>query len=201
MRTIIKEYNVYSYQDILNNENLKQKVLEKIWDINISFDDWHNFTIADWTEKLEQLGFIDPSICFTGFNSQGDGASFTADIDIKLAAQKSGLFTNREINLLYTLWNYGLIEADIRRTTHHYYHENTTILEYYDEQLQASWTHIQKVVNKLWEYLEKTRYDLSKEIFKDLENEYVYLTSETSILETIQANDYEFYENGDIAPC
>ena len=198
MRTMIKEYNIYNYQDILNNEDLKQKVLEKYRDINVSFDDWYNFIIAKWTEKLEQLGFIDPSICFTGFSSQGDGASFTADIDIKLAAQKSELFTVREINLLYTLWNYGLIEAGIKRITYRYYHENTTALECYDGQLQISWTHIKKVVNKLWKYLEKIRYNLSKEIFKDLETEYNYLTDETTILETLKINEYEFYENGSI---
>lgn len=197
MYTIIKEYNIYNYQDILNNENLKQKILEKNWDINISFDDWYNYIIDEWTEKLEQLGFIKPSIYFTGFYSQGDGASFTADIDIKLAAQKSGLFTDREINLLYTLWYYGLIGASIIRTTHRYYHENTTVLEYYGE-LQTNWKYIEKVVNKLWKYLESTRYNLSKEIFKDLENEYNYLISDVAILETIQANDYEFYEDGNL---
>lgn len=198
MHTMIKKYNIYNYQDILNNEDLKQKVLEKYGDINVNFDGWYNFIIAEWTEKLEQLGFIDPLICFTGFYSQGDGASFTADIDIKLAAQKSELFTVREINLLYTLWNYGLIEAGIKRITYHYCHENTTALECYDGQLKISWTHIQKVVNKLWKYLEKIRYNLSKEIFKDLETEYNYLTDETTILETLKINEYEFYENGSI---
>lgn len=199
MRTQIKEYTIYNYQDLLQNEEIKQKVVEKYSYINVDYANWHDFIINEWKLKLEELGFINPEISYTGFYSQGDGASFIADIDIKLAAQKSELFTDREINLLYTLWNYGLIEAAIRRTSHHYYHENTTTLEYYDGQLQANWTHIQKVVDRLWDYLEKTKYNLSKEIYRDLENEYDYLTSEAVILETLQANDYEFYEDGSIA--
>lgn len=199
MCTQTKEYTIYNYQDLLQNEELKQKVLEKHRYINVDNEDWYNFIIDKWKFKLEELGFTNPEIFYTGFCSQGDGASFTSDIDIELAAQKSELFTDKEINLLYTLWNYGLIEAGIRRTTHHYYHENTTTLKYYDGQLQASWTHIQKVIDILWDYSEKTRYDLSKEIYRDLENEYDYLTSESVILETIQINDYEFYEDGSIA--
>lgn len=199
MRTQIKEYTIYNYQDLLQNEEIKQKVVEKYSYINVDYANWHDFIINEWKLKLEELGFINPEISYTGFYSQGDGASFIADVDIKLAAQKSELFTDREINLLYTLWNYGLIEAAIRRASHHYYHENTTTLEYYDGQLQANWTHIQKVVDRLWDYLEKTKYNLSKEIYRDLENEYDYLTSEAVILETLQANDYEFYEDGSIA--
>ena len=113
MRTQIKEYTIYNYQDLLQNEEIKQKVVEKYSYINVDYANWHDFIINEWKLKLEELGFINPEISYTGFYSQGDGASFIADVDIKLAAQKSELFTDREINLLYTLWNYGLIEAAI----------------------------------------------------------------------------------------
>ena len=37
---------------------------------------------------------------------------------------------------------------------------------------------------------------LKKAYIKMLDNEYEYLTGEPAIIETIKANDYEFYENG-----
>lgn len=198
MRTITKKYKIYNYEDILNNKELKEKILNKHYDINTNFD-WYEFTLNEWTEKLEKLGFMNPKINFSGFWSQGDGASFTCDvIDIKLVAETSKLFKQREINALYALWNNGYIEANIERNTHHYYHSRTVTLNFYDGKMYTNWKHLQKIVDKLSDYLSDIIIDLSDEIYTDLENEYNYLTSELAILETIQANDYEFDENGDI---
>ena len=45
------------------------------------WDDWHSYVIEEWTDKLKEQGFKDAVIRFSGFWSQGDGASFTADFD------------------------------------------------------------------------------------------------------------------------
>ncbi len=60
----------------------KAKVIEKYNDINTDHD-WSQWTIDDWKEKLERQGFLSPEIYFSGFWSQGDGASFTAEIDLE----------------------------------------------------------------------------------------------------------------------
>lgn len=199
MKTITKEFTIYEYLDILSNEDLKQKILQKYYDINTDFN-WFEDTLEDWKTKLEAIGFINPEINFTGFNSQGDGASFTCEyIDIKKIAIHSELFTNREINALYALWNNGYIEAAIKRSTYHYYHKYTITNEFYDGQMLIRWTHLQKIVDRLREYIDNLILTLSDAIYKQLETEYEYLTSEEAILETIQANNYEFYEDGSIA--
>lgn len=46
-------------------------------------DDWHETTLDEWKEKLKKLGFLDAEIAYSGFCSQGDGASFTAEIGDK----------------------------------------------------------------------------------------------------------------------
>ena len=91
------------------------------------------------------------------------------------------------------------IECNIKRNTHHYAHEYTIYADFYDGNMRTSWTHIQKVVDKLNEYIKTNIIELSRMIYSDLNNEYEYLTSETAILETILANEYEFYESGEIA--
>jgi hypothetical protein len=45
-------------------------------------DHWYEGVDEQWTEALEQLGFTDAKIAFSGFWSQGDGASFTASVDL-----------------------------------------------------------------------------------------------------------------------
>ena len=51
------------------------------WDIveRLTGEDWHEEVICDYERELNEIGFIEPSIAFSGFYSQGDGASFTCE--------------------------------------------------------------------------------------------------------------------------
>lgn len=46
-------------------------------------EDWHDCLLEDIKEELETLGFTDAEISYSGFWSQGDGASFTADVNVE----------------------------------------------------------------------------------------------------------------------
>lgn len=73
--TIIK---TYKYFEELTPEQ-QNKVIEKYHDINA--DSWDfDFEIMEqeFISKLESLGYSDIKVQYTGFWSQGDGASFTA---------------------------------------------------------------------------------------------------------------------------
>lgn len=61
------------------------------------------------------------------------------------------------------------------------------------ERLKGSWSHEADEVDK--EFLQ----ELEQEYLSILQREYEYLSSEDMIIETIQANEYEFLENGQIA--
>lgn len=41
--------------------------------------DWWDHIYEEWHEELREMGFSNPEISFSGFASQGDGASFTAN--------------------------------------------------------------------------------------------------------------------------
>jgi hypothetical protein len=58
------------------------KVLDNLRDTNVDFDDWHDGVQEDFTSVLELLGFCDIKTFYTGFWSQGDGASFSAKFEI-----------------------------------------------------------------------------------------------------------------------
>lgn len=57
------------------------------WRENLDQNDWNHFSepvIVEWKWLLKNKGFNDVKISWSGFSSQGDGASFTADsIDIE----------------------------------------------------------------------------------------------------------------------
>jgi hypothetical protein len=46
---------------------------------NLMGDDWHEWIIENIQAELEELGISEPDIQFSGFWSQGDGASFTCE--------------------------------------------------------------------------------------------------------------------------
>lgn len=51
------------------------------WELveGLTGDDWHECIINDQLDELREIGFLEPDIQFSGFWSQGDGASFTCD--------------------------------------------------------------------------------------------------------------------------
>ncbi len=65
-------------------ESGKKCACDKNRDFNVVHD-WYEFTVSDWKEKLATLGYLgEIEINFSGFSSQGDGASFTCrSIDVR----------------------------------------------------------------------------------------------------------------------
>lgn len=79
MKTLTKTINVYNYQDLLENEDLKRKVLDKLSDINVDYG-WWEFIIED----AENVG-----IKITGFDTyrgtiSGDNYLSYAEIKLKI---------------------------------------------------------------------------------------------------------------------
>lgn len=209
MRTVTKEFTVYSVDDVLNMPELKNKVFEKYYAFNVDFDGWHDFLLDEWKEKLESYGFYQPEINYSGFCRQGDGASFTCyRVDIPLFLEnfgdEIGLTEKQKKLLLALMKDYEVFGFAVKRRTHHYYHENTVYVDseyclYYFQQKTprlASFleTTMQNVENAIAEKV----IEFSRQIYRELEKEYDYLTSETAVFESLQANDCEFTEDGKI---
>jgi hypothetical protein len=74
-----EEEKAYSFEDL--PEESKEKALEKNRDINVDYQDWHDPAIEGFEEDMKELGLEDVIVEYSGFYSQGDGASFTARVD------------------------------------------------------------------------------------------------------------------------
>jgi hypothetical protein len=87
-KTITKE--VYTFKELIELEKegrVSTKTLEHVreklreWATDGSW--WYECVFDNWKPALDQIGFENADISFSGFWSQGDGASFTASIDVR----------------------------------------------------------------------------------------------------------------------
>lgn len=93
--TVSKE--LYTFAELLELEkkkkvrsNIVEKVRSKLSD-RVTSGEWFDYVYEMWKSALGQIGFNDAEINFTGFWSQGDGASFTAkNIDLELLIRFMG---------------------------------------------------------------------------------------------------------------
>jgi hypothetical protein len=197
--------------------------------------DWWDYVFELWTKALDQIGFEDAEISFSGFWNQGDGASFTASVDVlKLATfmatnheatdtipasndpggedfrgwivkQIGGLKSNHRYRKLVVVVNF--IDARVNRISHRYSHENTCAVqtELHDTGTVSGgpdfrWTSNQPRLRALFEewvrHAETLRKELCHAIYRNLEEEYEYLTSDECLAEWSEANEYRFDEWG-----
>lgn len=202
-----KTYNTYKFDELTDKQ--KEKAIYNLRDINVDSDFWHECVIEDRTAKLIDYGFEGVKIYFSGFFSQGDGTCFIATLD------NEGLlkFLTKEKTLskyptLVKALKTPTIYVNIKIThSDRYYHAYSTSIEDYTEMQDNS-----ELESKLLqEYTEwnKTFFDRDarngrigwyidecEDIYKHLRTEYEYQTEDYAIIETIQANDYDFTEDG-----
>lgn len=158
------------------NAEQKKRVIENYQYINIDCN-WYSFTLDDWKEKLERQGFLSPEIYFSGFYSQGDGASFTADIDLEK------FLSGRRVKVKYVteLALYKETGDNVVITTSgHYSHEYTMSID--SDNLSA----------ELEDFILEEAREQARKIYRDLRAEYEYLMTDEAISETLEVNGYYF---------
>ncbi len=194
MREITTTTKVFKFKEL--SDEGKEKALENLRDINVNYSDWHEFTIEDFTTQLNLFGIEDVKVYFSGFYSQGDGAMFECNYSYKKGGLKAVKEFAEEKGILEILERiqeiqknnfYGMSVSIIHRG--HYYHENCT---------EFSIDHIEERAFSCYDDLEDCFKDLMRYLYRKLEKEYYYLISDAAIIETIEANDYEFTEDGEL---
>ena len=195
MRTI--EQTVYSFTEL--SEAVQQKVIEKNYDINV-YDDWYEFIHESFIE--ENKYFEVDNIHFSGFWSQGDGAMFEySGIKQELVDE---FIDSLNLSPMRKGWLKNNIHASCKGNhVGHYYHENCCNHSIYWEVDNGDlhWTTtfyqwLESFIEDFESFVIDKYKDMCRDLYRDLEREYEYLTSEDGIIETM--NEYEFFENGDM---
>ena len=197
----MKENIVITYEYKELPEEIKEKIIENLRDINVDYD-WWDFIIEDQQNQLKEYGISKADIQFTGFSLQGDGLSFTGTVDLIELMDKTGL--SKDYPRFYQLTKDEEIDASayLTRIDHRYAHSKTVRLEveYYryayddyadDEELVQQAEQIEEALNE-W------RLDKCQEFYRQLEKSFEYLCTEEAVIETIEANEYQFTIDGEL---
>lgn len=187
----------------------------RAWYREGGFDyDWYETTFEDFQRIAEILGIRfktrtvrlmgggtrqEPRIAFTGFWSQGDGASFecyysyrkNASDEIRsYAPQDANLHSIADALLAVQRRNFYQLHAQASHRGH-YCHEYCMSIS-----VERDSPTCQDMTAGAEETVIEALRDLARWLYRQLEREYEYLSSDEAVDETITANEYTFTENG-----
>ena len=184
--------------------------------------EWWDSVYANATEDGVERGFNIARIGFSGFYSQGDGANWSGFVRLGTFLD----YHLKDANPDYT--RYVVMRELIRncnvenyikvRHSGRYEHSGCmslddieqvyidpgktivapSVLEGADVLTLCEAVEADKLIDALHKWAEQAARDYADKIYEDLEAEYEHLTSEGAFVETADANDWDFDENGDI---
>jgi hypothetical protein len=216
------EQTEFIYEDL--SPKAKEKAL--MWFSSTLDHEWWECTYASAKEDGAEKGFDIEDIRFSGFWSQGDGASWTGSVNLSQFLEHHLKDDNPDYGRYFTLQallDEGWVEkyVTIERRGFHYVHADMmreggvslSALEGLDEDSEARLQHdgpLQRanvyqlhvgidtdaLVDDLLEWVIEEAREFADKIYKDLEQEYEDLTSEESLIEGAYANGWRFDEDG-----
>ena len=196
----MKEIKVYSFNEL--SEEAQERACQQVGDSMTDDDAWYEGNLDMFVEHCKEYGMeVDvDNIKFSGFGSQGDGASFVCDnIDTKkilntLGIQISNGLEEKVLDYIY--------EVNIIRTSDKAYHEQTVHVELFtdeytlEEEDEGIIQYIHDIADTLEFKLEALKDALCQQLYNDLELEYKYLYSAEFVDELAYGNNMLFLENG-----
>jgi len=175
----------------------QEKILDKHRYDETRYGLWWNSVYDDFKEDMKAIGIEVEDMYFSGFSSQGDGACFAGGV------RDWELFLKDQPEYAKLL----KVEDDLSlscRHSGHYYHEYCTVFngeinlgndfDWATERLQYDACAIRnEAMFKLFDDFvrdatELFRYHM-RDLYKRLEEEHDYLTSDEAVLERLHAND------------
>jgi len=165
------------------------KVLDNLRDINVNFNGWHDGVQDDFINILELLGFYDIKTFFSGFWSQGDGASFSAKFTVPQTKKELKTRLKALNEHAPTYFKETGLDKDFLTLDFSYALENEESYEVIKQ--NGRYVHQNTMYCDNVGLQEFARH-LAAKYYIDLDADYEYLTSDEAVKETIESNDYEF---------
>jgi len=215
------EVTLYQFNEL--NDKAKEKAANHYREHWMSHDWWDSTYEYMKEEGEHKHGFDIKEIRFSGFCSQGDGASWCGAVRLSewIASKPTTYQEQPTTQIILALINEGWIDEQIMVSfgTHHYCHEYTmdvediSFTEPVGDEMLESGTLKGARVEELLSIVgcaAGALYDMSKEIeedcksfartiYRELESDYEAQTSEEAIGEVYACNDVWFTEEGRIA--
>lgn len=199
----------------------KQALIEKYRDINVDHD-WWEYTIDDFKERMQSFyGITAFEVNFSGFWSQGDGACFEGYVSDVLSFLQAHELMESYPMLIKLVEEDGTVRISVARHGH-YYHEmgmyidecqsdqfgnlnkyahlfwpyraedsdcdvRVKAVEIMDKKLDAELSDLEEVALEIFR-------DHARELYKSLQEEYDYLTSDPSVWDAVVTNELDRFD-------
>jgi hypothetical protein len=181
--------SIYSFSEL--SDKAKARALDNHRHDTTNDNYWYDFVYEEWREKLEALGYENVDFSFALAWSQGDGACFTANIDLGEWLRKQKLYNKYRLLYLHREdVTAKVIDID-GRDCHEY--SVRADLEY------SPWNWNSKVYEQSCEVQDLITEDvreLCRELYRELRDECEYMMEDDYIGDFLEANDYEFDQYG-----
>lgn len=183
MQTITKEYTVYKFNEL--SDSAKEKALESFYDLNVDHD-WYEFSYEDFISQLNEVGLTCDKFYF-----ELDRGSYIEPVNLRFTDVEKFVKSKIDENI-----KKRIIEvADLYITTACFSRHNKPIIETYSYTSEKH-KRLNKAIDSLVEHANDALHRMLNDFLSQLQKEYDYLTSKEAIIETIEANDYDFLETG-----
>ncbi len=198
----IRETKLYHFNEL--SDEAKETAIEEFHGINTDWLDWANYVIEDAKEIGRLMGIDIDKVYYTGFWSKGDGACFEGNYMYKKGSVKAIIEyapTDEELHRIVRELQstqkkvFYQVKASVKQSGH-YSHRFCTD---FSVDFESWFTGKDYYNQKAEEVIIETLRDYMLWIYKRLEAEYDYQTTKEAIIETIEANKYEFTEDGECA--
>ena len=185
MRTIIKTIKAFKFNEL--KPEIQEKVLDNFRDINLEFDfnDNQDLFISDILDKYG----LSAEYMYYDIYSKGSYAYFN-----NLQIENEDLFY-KALDLKKYLTAIKLIDSEAILDISLYEKNNLNLSEV---SIESETENFEEMETEIYEHINNFLESIDNELLKALREQYEYLTSDEAIKETIEANEYEFNENGDI---
>ena len=198
MKIINREIKVGTFEEWKEEDpSVYEKIFISESDANTE-GEWYEETIEDFKDSKKEEGLEVDTVNFTGFLRQGDGASFTGEIDI-LKWLKFHKKTYLYPRVVYRIKKEEMsYKVGISRITSFYYHENTCRLDDAPWEDHFDWEKkitkdLNDQCNQLMQELEDYRKYQCQVLYTALDGEYEYLSSEEAVAEVLGKDVFDQY--------
>lgn len=192
----IQKTKVYPYSELA--DEVKDLVLENLRDINVDYEWWVS-SYDDIKEIGKLMGIDIDRIYFSGFSSQGDGACFEGSYEFKVGSVKAVMeYAPKDYKL-------HLIVKELQAVQRRYFYQVSAMVKQSGHYMHEMCTSIDVGHNDFYSYrlpegaedgIKEGLRDFMRWIYRRLESEYEYLTSEEVVKDSIEANESEFTVDG-----
>ena len=198
MKTVTRNYDVYTFDELSND--IKEKVINYFRNNDyFCWNDLDNEFLEDsFKSQIKEKGYEVEYIGFSLGYTQSDYVGFKGSVDISRMANRmleEGYLSKKEYNRLMYIYNYHCFFINISYDNYNYnkiddylcFHsfiKNEGLLEVVAE----------KFTDFIREDVDDICYTLKKQGYRAIDYNY----SDEYIIETIEANEYEFLSNGKI---